>query len=85
MATKDEFKKGCESGGANAGSFVENADGTYQCNTKSGVVIKCQADGQKCWIPAKLVGTIDVDLDVGPDRGESMFGIDVSPRIRVRL
>lgn len=35
---KGAFKSGCESGGH---SFVENADGSFQCNLKSGGVIKC--------------------------------------------
>ena len=36
---KGAFKKGCESGG---GSYLESADGSFQCNTKSGGTVKCQ-------------------------------------------
>jgi hypothetical protein len=35
---QSEFKKGCESGG---NSYVENNDGSYQCNLKDGHTIKC--------------------------------------------
>lgn len=38
---KDAFKSGCESSG---NSFVENNDGTFQCNLKSGAVIKCGSE-----------------------------------------
>ena len=35
---KSKFKAGCESSG---GSWVENPDGSYQCNARSGEVTKC--------------------------------------------
>jgi hypothetical protein len=35
---KTKFKAGCESSG---GSWVENPDGSYQCNARSGEVTKC--------------------------------------------
>jgi hypothetical protein len=35
---KAKFKDGCKSSG---GSWVESADGSYQCNAKSGETNKC--------------------------------------------
>ena len=63
MGMKEEFAKGCREGG---GSFVENADGTFQCNTTSGIVIRCQEDGLKCWIPAQIAPGVDITIDVRP-------------------
>lgn len=48
VGIKEEFKKGCEEKG---GHFIEDPDGTWQCNTRSGIAIRCTADGTKCWIP----------------------------------
>jgi hypothetical protein len=48
---KGEFKKGCESGG---NSYVENNDGSFQCNLKSGAVIKCQDTKSQCTYTAKI-------------------------------
>jgi hypothetical protein len=38
---KDKFKEGCKSSN---GSWIENADGSYQCNTKNGETNKCFKD-----------------------------------------
>ena len=48
---KGAFKSGCESGG---GSFVENANGPFQCNLKSGGTIKCPDTKSQCTYTAKL-------------------------------
>ena len=42
---KGAFKSGCESG---QGSYVENLDGSFQCNLRSGGVIKCSNNGSPC-------------------------------------
>jgi hypothetical protein len=63
MGMKEEFKEGCEKGG---GSFVENNNGTFQCNTSSGLVIRCQDDGSKCWIPLKIAPGVHITIDVEP-------------------
>ena len=42
---KDAFKTGCESGG---GSYLESADGSFQCNMKSGGTVKCQDTHSQC-------------------------------------
>lgn len=81
MAGKDDFKRGCESGG---GSFVENADGTYQCNTASGLVIKCRSDGQRCWIAAHIADGLDLQVDVGHASSES-FEFPITRGIRLRF
>lgn len=75
MALKDDFRRGCESGG---GSFVENPDGSYQCNTTSGIVIRCRADGQRCWIAAQIAEGVNVDVDVAPVGIRSIFDMPVA-------
>jgi hypothetical protein len=50
---KGAFKSGCESGG---GSFVDSADGSFQCNLKSGGTIKCQNTSSPCTYTATLGG-----------------------------
>jgi hypothetical protein len=40
-----QFKIGCESGG---GSYIENSDGSFQCNLRSGGTIKCQDAKSRC-------------------------------------
>jgi hypothetical protein len=52
---KDNFKQGCESGN---GSYLENADGSVQCNSSGGVMIKCNSDITKCNIVASIVKNI---------------------------
>jgi len=42
---KGKFKKGCQSA---SGSFVENRDGSFQCNLRSGGVIKCADTASRC-------------------------------------
>ncbi len=50
---KNAFKTGCESGG---GSYVENPDGSFQCNLKDGGVIKCPSTTSQCsYTPALVV------------------------------
>lgn len=50
---KNSFKTGCESGG---GSYVENPDGSFQCNLKDGGVIKCPSTTSQCtYTPALVV------------------------------
>lgn len=49
---KDNFKQGCESGN---GSYLENADGTVQCNSSGGVMIRCNPEITKCNIVASIV------------------------------
>jgi hypothetical protein len=48
---KAKFKEGCEAGG---GSYVENADGSFQCNTKSGATIKCPNTTSQCTYTARI-------------------------------
>src|ERR1044072_1070575 len=45
---KEAFKEGCKSGGH---SFVDNPDGTFQCNTTGGSTIKCFKDDTCISIP----------------------------------
>jgi hypothetical protein len=57
---KGAFKTGCESGGH---SYVDNADGSFQCNLKDGGTIKCQNTSSPCTYAAKLIlvsGTVVV-------------------------
>lgn len=42
---KSKFKEGCESGG---GSYIENNDGSFQCNLKDGGTIKCPSTTSQC-------------------------------------
>lgn len=49
---KSAFKAGCESGG---GSYVENPDGSFQCNLKDGGTIKCPDTTSPCSYTPKLV------------------------------
>ena len=65
---KGAFKSGCESGG---GSFVENADGSFQCNLKSGGTIKCPDTKSQCTYSALVVSTggnvlSNSDIQVAP-------------------
>ncbi|MFG3591741.1 hypothetical protein [Bradyrhizobium sp. RDI18] len=80
MGMKEEFKKGCQEGG---GSFVENRDGTFQCNTTSGLVIKCQSDGNKCWIEASVVapdeGGVRISVDVAAVGIQTVFALPAPP------
>lgn len=46
-----QFKQGCESG---AGSYVENRDGSFQCNLRSGGVIKCADTKTQCTYTAHV-------------------------------
>ena len=46
--SKDEFKKGCQSGNP-PGSFVENVD-NVQCNTSGGVTITCDKGITRCGV-----------------------------------
>ena len=47
---KAAFKAGCEQGG---GSYVENSDGSFQCNLRNGGTIKCPNTTSPCTsIPA---------------------------------
>lgn len=48
---KGAFKTGCQSGG---GSFVENPDGSFQCNLKDGGTIKCPDTNSQCSYTAKV-------------------------------
>ena len=52
---KGAFKSGCEAGG---GSYIENNDGSFQCNLKSGGTIKCQNTTSPCTYTATLVGGV---------------------------
>jgi hypothetical protein len=52
---KDNFKEGCMSGN---GSYFENADGTVQCNSSGGVMIRCTSDISRCWIVASIIKNI---------------------------
>lgn len=51
---KGAFKTGCESGG---GSYIENPDGSFQCNLKSGGTIKCPDTTSQCTYTNRLVAT----------------------------
>lgn len=74
---KGAFKSGCESGG---GSYIENNDGSFQCNLKSGGTIKCPDTKSQCTYTQRLspVGTIRVPtagvqafLVAPPDEGSA--------------
>lgn len=79
MAAKDDFRRGCESSG---GSFIENADGTYQCNTTSGITIRCRADGQRCWIAAQVSEGLEVNVDVAPVGIRTVFDLPIATGVR---
>ena len=81
MAAKDDFAKGCRDSG---GSFIENPDGTYQCNTTSGIRIKCQSDGQRCWIAAQVAEGLDANIDVAPIVAQPIFDLPVTTGVRPR-
>ena len=49
---KGAFKTGCEAGG---GSFVDNADGSFQCNLRSGGTIKCANTTSPCTYSALVI------------------------------
>jgi hypothetical protein len=42
---KGKFKEGCQSGN---GSYVESSDGSFQCNLRSGGVVKCPDTTSRC-------------------------------------
>ena len=48
---KAAFKKGCEEG---HGSYVENADGSFQCNMRLGGTVKCQDTKSQCTYTAQI-------------------------------
>ena len=72
MGMKEDFAKGCRESG---GSFVENADGTFQCNTRSGLTIKCQKDGQKCWLAAQIAAAVSITVDVAEEGIKTVFSL----------
>jgi hypothetical protein len=50
---KGAFKQGCEEG---HGSYVENNDGSFQCNLQSGGTIKCPDTKSQCsYSPTRIV------------------------------
>jgi hypothetical protein len=51
---KDAFKKGCEAG---HGSYIENPDGSFQCTTSGGGVIKCKDTTSPCPYTEQTIGT----------------------------
>ena len=50
---KGAFADGCRAGG---GSFIENPDGSFQCNLKSGGTIKCPDTTSQCSYTALISG-----------------------------
>lgn len=48
---KGAFKSGCQAAG---GSYVENPDGSFQCNTKNGATIKCSNTTSPCTYTANF-------------------------------
>jgi hypothetical protein len=55
-----KFKEGCQSGGH---SYVENRDGSFQCNLRDGAEIKCTSTKGPChYVPRPA-------LAVGPGTG----------------
>ncbi len=42
---KAAFKTGCEAGG---GSYIDNPDGSFQCNGRSGGVVECKDTTSPC-------------------------------------
>ena len=58
---KGAFKKGCNEGGH---SFVDNADGSFQCNLDGGAKIKCQDTKSPCTYTSKISPGGDVDIVV---------------------
>ena len=60
---KAAFKTGCEQGG---GSYVENPDGSFQCNLRGGGTIKCPNTTSQCtFIPAPFQQPSDHRNPVG--------------------
>jgi hypothetical protein len=53
---QDAFADGCKKGGH---SYVENRDGSYQCNLRDGSTIKCTADAKCTYIPKARVVNLD--------------------------
>lgn len=69
---KGSFASGCRSAG---GSYVENADGSFQCNLKGGGTIKCPDTTSQCtYTPLisgagmTVVGNLQAVADPAPTR-----------------
>jgi len=78
MSIKEEFQKGCEGSG---GSFVENPDGTWQCNTTSGIIIRCVEDGTKCWIPVRIAPEVHITVGVDLEGIPALFAIPAPTKL----
>ncbi len=76
MGMKDDFAKGCRDSG---GSFVENADGTFQCNARSGVTIKCQQDGNRCWVAAEIAPDVHISVGVKAEGIKKLLALPEPP------
>jgi hypothetical protein len=55
---KSKFKEGCESG---ASSYVENRDGSFQCNLIGGGTIKCPDTHSQCTYTATMTNNLIFD------------------------
>lgn len=62
---KAAFKQGCEEGG---GSYIENPDGSFQCNLRDGGTIWCPSTTEQCSYTKPLTrGTeIEIALETEP-------------------
>lgn len=63
---KKAFKEGCQSGG---GSYIDNPDGTFQCNTSGGNTIKCFKDDTCISIPK------NANIETGTGGGGQWGGV----------
>ena|SRR5206468_1276466 len=58
---KGKFKEGCEKG---HGSYIENADGSFQCNTSGGGTVKCPDTKSQCTYTEKISPAGIVEITV---------------------
>jgi hypothetical protein len=74
---KSKFKEGCEQGG---GSYIENLDGSFQCNLKSGATIKCTSTSGPCYYIPFTHGTTGIRGAIVNSAGVmTMLGSDAQP------
>lgn len=58
---KAKFKEGCKEGG---GSYVENRDGSFQCNLLKGGTIKCPDTESQCAYQTRIGRAADLVVDL---------------------
>jgi hypothetical protein len=76
---KSKFAEGCRAGN---GSYIENPDGTFQCNTSGGITIKCDGDDH-CWIQTRIAPDAYLTLDNLTVQG-TMAIIDQLPAPKIK-